>query len=144
MTETRKVDAMFGEVRATYDEAIKLVEKAEEYWDRDLLRMSAGKTWDAAIAATNTLIEVRAGIEAKKGDDDWTYDCLIQLVWDEKGTNQDLKAIKLRYGVISADIYKAAVVEGNVEPVHLLIHDIRKTAEYIRECERLASVREEG
>ena len=129
---------MFGEARIIYDEALKLMEKAEEYWDRDLLRMSAGKTWSAAVSATNALITVRTGIEAKKGDDDWTYDCLMNLVWDEKGTNQDLKPIKLRYGVISHDIYKAAVVEGNVDPVHLLIHDIRQAGDYIRDCERLA------
>ena len=39
------------------------------------------------------------------------------------------------------DIYHQAVVEGILDPVlGLLIHDIRETADYFRECERLAGV----
>ena len=39
---------------------------------------------------------------------------------------------------IPQDIYQEAVVEGNLDPVHLLIYDIREAADYIAECERLA------
>ena len=138
MLESKKVAALFCEAHAVYAEATEILEEADKLWDRALLRKSAEKTWSAAIKATNTLILSRTGAEPTPDDDKWTYDCLMRLVWENRDGNQDLKPVKGRYAVISGDIYKAAVVEGNVEPVYLLIHDIRKTADYIRECERLA------
>ena len=140
MLETNRVPAMFAEAHSDYAEALNKLDEASKVWDREMLRKSAAKTWEAALQATNALLEARAGVEAKPDDDDWTYDCLMRMVWEDSKRNQDLKPIKGQYAVISHDIYQEAVVEGKVDPVYLLIHDIRQTAGYIAECERLAGV----
>ncbi len=140
MLDTKRVAAMLAEAHTAYAEAIKTLEEANQLWDREMLRKSAEKTWAAALIATNALIVSRTGTEATPEDDSWTYDCLMRLIWQNQTENQDLKPIKGHYAVISEDIYKAAVVERNVEPVYLLIQDIREAADYIRECERLTSV----
>ena len=140
MYRNEKVAGLFTEAHATYAEAMEVLEEADKLWDREMLRKSAKKTWDAALKATNALIIARTGEEATPDDDKWTYDGLMRLVWENREKNQDLKSVKGHYAVISADIYEAVVVERNVEPVYLLIHDIRQAADYIRECERLAGL----
>ena len=138
MHRNEKVVSLLTEAHAAYAEAMEVLEEADKLWDREMLRKSAKMTWDAALKATNALIMARTGEEATPDDDRWTYDCLMRLVWENREKNQDLKPIKGQYAIISADVYEAAVVERNVEPVYLLIHDIRQTADYIRDCERLA------
>lgn len=138
MLESEKVAVMFAEAHSTYAEAIKYLDEACEYWDRDLLRKSAEKTWAAAWCATSGLILARTGVEAPSDDEKWMYDRLMHLVWDDQDKNQDLKPVKGRYATISHDIYQTAVCERNVEPVSLLIYDIRQAADYIRDAERLA------
>ena len=135
MLETERTSALFAEAHTIYAEGLKYLDEAIELWDRELLRKSAGKTWAAALQATNALILARTGAEAQPDDDDWTYDWLIRLTQKV----QDLKLLKGRYAILSHDIYQTAVCERNVEPVYLLIRDIRKTADYIRDAERLAS-----
>ena len=135
MLETERTSASFAEARTIHADGLKYLDEAIELWDRELLRKSAGKTWAAALQATNALILARTGVEAKPDDDDWTYNWLTRLTQKV----QDLKLVKGRYATLSHDIYQTAVWERNVEPVYLLIHDIRKTADYIRDAERLAS-----
>lgn len=139
MLETKRTAVMFDKARVTYDEAIQLADKAHEYWDRDLLRMSAEKTWAATLMATNAFILARTGVEPEPDDDNGTERRLLELYKEIP----DWEKFTGRFAIIAEDIYKAAVIERNVEPVYLLIHDIRKTAEYIRECERLAGVGKE-
>ena len=134
MVKTERTSVMLAEAREIYDEALKLADKAAEYWDKDLLSMSAKKTWAATLLATNAFILARTGVEPQAHDDDGTEKRLLELYEEIP----DWERFTGRFAIISEDIYKAAVVERNVEPVHLLIHDIRKTADYIRECERLA------
>ena len=136
MLKTERTAVMFNKAHAIYDEAIQLADKAHEYWDRDLLRMSAEKTWAATLMATNALILARTGVEPELDDDDGTEKRLLGLYKEFP----DWEGFTGRFATIAEDIYKAAVVERIVDPVYLLIHDIRETAEYIRECERLASV----
>ncbi len=140
MTDTERVAALFAEANAIYAEGVKYLEEASKLWDRELLRKSAGKTWEASLQATNALILARTGVEAKPNDDEWTYDSLIRLAL----RNRDLKPIKGRYATLSHDIYQTAVCERNVEPVYLLIHDIHAIADYIRDAERLANAGKDG
>ena len=135
MLKTERTSAMFAEARAIYDEAVQLADKAHEYWDRDLLRMSADKTWAATLAATNAFILARTGEEPNTGDGKATEQSLLRLYKEIP----DWEVFSGRFAVISHDIYQAAVVERNVEPAYMLIQDIREVAGYIRECERLAS-----
>ena len=138
MLDTKRVAAMFAEAHDAYEQAISVLDEATRLWDRGMLRKSAEQTWTAALTATNALIMARTGVDPQADDDDWTYDRLLRLLWEDQEANQDLKPVKGRYGVISHDIYEGAVLEGNVDPVYLLIHDIHNTADYIRDCERLA------
>ena len=102
--------------------------------DRCLLRKSAEKTWAAALQATNAFILAYTGVEPKPDDDNGTYDALVRLPWE----NPDMERLRGRYAVISHDIYQTAVCQRNVDPVSLLIYDIRDTADYIRDAEALA------
>ena len=136
MLKTEKTAVLFDKARAIYDEAIQLADKAHEYWDRDLLRMSAEKTWAAALMATNAFILARTGVEPEPDDGDGAEKRLLELYKEIP----DWERFTGHFAVISEDIYKAVVVERNVEPAYLLIHDIREAADYIRECERLAGL----
>ena len=134
MLKVGRATALFEEADAIYAEGLDLLEQACEFWDRELLRESAQKTWDAALRATNALILARTGTEPEPDNDQNTFHCLTDMYEQLP----DWEVFTGRYAIISADIYQAAVVERNVDPVYLLIHDIRQTAEYIRDCERLA------
>ena len=134
MLKTERTTTLFAEAHTIYDEGLKCLEEACELWDRGLLRKSAEKTWEAALRATNALILARTGTEPEPENDHNTLNCLTDLFEELP----DWEVFTGRYAGISHDIYQEAVVEGNVEPVHLLIHDIREAADYIRECERLA------
>ncbi len=136
MLKTDRTAVMFDEARAIYREATQLADKAHEYWDRDLLRMSAEKTWASTLKATNAFILARTGVEPNPDDGVGTEKSLLELYREIP----DWEVLSGHYAVISADIYQAVVVERNVEPVYLLIHDIRKAADYIRGCERLAGL----
>ena len=136
MLKIERVEAMFAEAHVIYGEALNLLEKAEEYWDRDLLRLSAKRTWNAALQATNALVLSRTGEEPCPEDGDRSHDLLLHLYKEIP----DWETFTGRYAVISHDIYREAVLGGKLDPVDLLIHDIRQTADYIGECERLAAV----
>ena len=137
MLKTERIAVMFAEAHALYGEALELLNKADEYWDRDLLRMSAKKTWAAALQATNAFVLARTGVEPDPADGDDTNKHLLTLYKEIP----DWETFTGRFAIIGSDIYEAAVVERNVEPVDLLVHDLRETAEYIQECERLAGER---
>ena len=134
MLETKRSAKLFSEAHASYGEAVKSLEEACKLWDRELLRKSAAKAWEAALRATNALILAYKGTEPEPDDDERTFRCLTELFEQLP----DWEVFTGRYAGIAQDVYQAAVVEGNVEPVYLLIHDIRETGEYIKECERLA------
>ena len=140
MTDTERIAALFRDANDIYAEGVKFLDEANKLWDRELLRKSAAKTWEAALQATNTLIMARTGAEPKPNDDEWTYDHLIHLTLK----HHDLKFIKGRYATFSHDIYRMAVCEKNVDPVYLLIHDIHAVADYIRDAERLAGAGPKG
>ena len=138
-----KVAGMFAEAHGLYAEAVNYLDEADKLWNRELLRKSAGKTWAAALLATNALILARTGVAMPPDDENATYNCLMHLVWDDRNQNQDLRPVKGRYATISGDIYETAVCEGNVEPPYLLIHDIRETKGYIERAQRLAGVQDD-
>ena len=87
------------------------------------------------MQAANVLILACTGVEARPDDDDRTYDWLIRFTQKV----QNLKLLNGRYATLSHDNYQTAVFERNVEPLYLLIHDIRETASYIPDADRLAS-----
>ena len=136
MLKTKRATTLLKEAHTLYAEGLKYMEEACELWDRELLRKSAQKTWDAALRATNALILARTGSEPEPENDHITFRCLTDL----HEQLPDWEAFTGRYAGISHDIYRAAVVERNVEPVGLLIQDIREAGDYIRECERMAGV----
>ena len=135
MLEAERVAAMFAEAHSIYADGLEYLGEAIELWDRCLLRKSAEKTWAAALRATNALVLAHTGVEPKPDDDKGTYDSLLRLPEE----NPDLKLLRGRFAIFSHDVYRTAVCERNVEPVSLLIHDIRRTADYIRDAEALAA-----
>ena len=135
-----KVAGMFAEAHGLYAEAVNYLDESIKLWDRELLRKSAAKTWGAALRATNALILARTGVEPEPDNEDSTYHYLIPL-WKELNEWEHFTG---RYSVIAGDIYEEAVCEGRVDPVHLLIHDIRETKGYIERAQRLAGVQDDA
>ncbi len=70
------------------------------------------------------MILARTGVEPTPDSDDETRHCLLDMY--KQIPNWELFAG--RYATISYDIYQAAVVERNVEPVYLLIRDCQRLA----------------
>ena len=138
MLKIERVFALFDEADAIYAEGLEDLDESIKLWDRELLRKSAAKTWGAALRATNALILARTGVEPEPDNEDSTYHYLIRL-WKELNEWEHFTG---RYSVIAGDIYEEAVCEGRVDPVHLLIHDIRETKGYIERAQRLAGVRD--
>ena len=134
MLKPERTSHLFAEAHATYAEGIKYLDEATKLWDRELLRKSAEKAWCATLLAANALILARTGTEPEPDNEKGTYSRLTHL---RKELN-DWETLIGRYATLSHDIYQLAVCDKNVEPVHLLIHDIRDTAGYIRDMERLA------
>ena len=140
MLKIERVFALFDEAHAIYAEGLEDLDESIKLWDRELLRKSAAKTWGAALRATNALILARTGVEPEPDNEDSTYHYLIRL-WKELNEWEHFTG---RYSVIAGDIYEEAVCEGRVDPVHLLIHDIRETKGYLERAQRLAGVRDDA
>ncbi len=137
MLETERAVALFATANATYAQAMKHLASAIEELDRTELEKSVGKTWDAVLQATNALILARTGVEVEVNplDDRKTYVALAQL----PERDEALKKITRSYSILENTFFTTVLCQKDIEPVSLLIKDIRATADYLREAEALAN-----
>jgi len=103
-------------------------------WETSGYIRQAEKTWDAALKATNALILSRTGTEPQLDDEHETCKHFARLRWQ----TDDFRGLFGHYCVIAGDVYQTAVIDGELDPVDLPVHDIRETAGYIRDAIALA------
>ena len=134
MLEKERSAALFAESRASYADAMKCLDEAVSELDRAELVKSVEKAWIAALQATNALILARSGVEPKADDDRETSRNLMKLA----SANPKLREILRQYSSVSFILFDTVLCEKDIEPVSLLIEDIRATADYLRDAEGLA------
>ena len=135
MLKTERVAALLDEARARSADALERLDNASKHWDRRELLRSAEQAWAAATQATNALILAHSGEEPKSGDHD-TFGLLEHLSGEARG----LEKVLDQYTDFSVYLLGIAISDGNLDPLEFTIEDIRKTADYIRERERMAGV----
>ena len=109
---------------------------ASKHWDRRELLRSAEKAWAAATQATNALILAHTGKEPDSGNHNDTFGLLLSLSQEVPGLNGVLD----QYTDFSVYLFGLTIANGTLDPLEFTIEDIHKSADYISECERLASV----
>ena len=141
MMKTKQVAALFGEAFETYKGATKHLDEAIAELDRAELVKAAEKTWAATLQATNAFIAAQTGVEPKPDDGQETSKHLLSLPeWNEDECDAELKELTEQYFSLTHILHDTVICERDIEPVSVLIQDIREVADYIRECERLAGV----
>ena len=135
MLKTQRAVELFNEARKTGEDSLRRLDDAEKHWDRRELLRSAEKAWEAATQATGALILTFSGVEPEPHGKNDTYGMLASLASEVP----EIKPLKDKYTDMSVYLYDLVICNGSVDPLEFTIEDIRNTADYIRECERLAS-----
>ena len=139
MIKAGQVAALFGEAFETYKGATKHLDEAIAELDRTELVKAAEKTWSATLQATNAFIAAQTGVEPKPDDGQETSKHLLSLPeWNADECDEGLKELTEQYFSLTHILHDTVICERDIEPVSVLIQDIREVADYIRECERLA------
>ena len=134
MLNTHRVGALCDEARTTSADSLERLDDAEKHWDRRELLRSAEKAWEAATQATNALIMTFSGFEPEPDGKNDTYGMLSWLAREAP----ELEDLKDKYTGMSVFPFDLVICNGNVDPLEITMDDIRKTADYNSECERLA------
>ena len=136
MLKSERAIALFDEARASYTAALEHLDEAVAELDRAELVKSVEKAWEATLQATNGLILARTGVELKLNleDDRDAFTHLARLP-DRSAASRKLMDC---FSVLSQVLYITVLCEHDLEPVSVLISDIHRTADYIRDAERLA------
>ena len=134
MLKTERVAVVFEEAWTTYASATRHMDEAIAELDRTELVKSAEKTWAATLQATNGLILACSGVEPKPDDERETSKHLLSLPDKEI----ELRNLTEQYFSLTHILHDTVICDRDIEPVSVLIQDIRETAEYIRDCQRLA------
>ena len=138
MHESERVKALFAEAEALHAEALSRVDEAAKHWDRRELTRAAEKAWAATLQATNALILAHTGVETKLNveNDSEITSRLLRL----RPQNPGFKDLEGRFATQSEFLFHLVLCNGNLDPLEDTIADIRDTADFIRDCERLAEV----
>ena len=136
MLKTEQIAVLFDNARTNSSDSLKRLDDAEKHWDRHELLRSAEKAWAAATQATDALIMARIGIESEPHGENDTYGLLSKLAREAP----ELAELKDKYTDFSVFLFDLVICNGNLDPLEITIEDIRKTADYTLECERLAGV----
>ena len=134
MIETGRVAALIKEARTRSADSLESLADAEKHWDRRELLRSAEQAWSATTQATNALILAHCEVEPEFEGASDTYGMLSRLAREIP----ELQGLKEKYTEFSVFLFDSVICNGNPDPLEITVEDIRKTAEYIRECERLA------
>ena len=117
-------------------DSLARLDDAEKHWDRLELLRSAKIAWEAANQATAALILAQTGSEPEPHGRNDTYGLLSKLA----RTDHRLNDLQSTYIGLSVDLFDMVICNGSVDPLEFTIEDIRSTADYIWECERLAGL----
>ncbi len=139
MLKTDRAAALFDKALETYTGAAKHLDEAIAELDRAELVKAAEKTWAATLQATNALIVAQTGVEPKPNDRQETTNHLLGLPgWGTDDCDAELKELTEQYFSLTHILHDTVICDRDIEPVSVLIQDIRDAADYIRDAERLA------
>ena len=128
MLETERGRAVMDDAWALYGDAIEML-------DQGRIRNAAEKAWGATKRATDAMILELTGREPQSAGQARRA---LRELWE---LNSEFESFMGRYTVRSATLHVACFYDGDCEPEHLQIEDIRATADYILDAERLAEYR---
>ncbi len=134
MLKTQRAAELFNEARKTGEDSLRRLDDSEKHWDRRELLRSAEQAWEAATQATGALILTLSGVEPEPNGKNDTYGMLSSLAIEVP----ELRPLKDKYTDMSVYLYDLVICNGSVDPLEFTIEAIRNTADYIRECQRLA------
>ena len=136
MLKIERVAELLNQALEKRADSLARLDAAEKHWDRLELLRSAKIAWEAANHATAALILSQTGTEPERYGSRDTYGILSLLAQRD----HRLKELENTYVGLSVDLFDMVICNDSVDPLEFTIEDIRKTADYIRECERLAGV----
>ena len=125
MLETEQAAAIFADAWFLYEDALEELERGK-------LRNAAEKAWGATKRATDAMILERTGREPRTSGQTRRD---VRALGRE---NPEIKDLAGRYSQRQTDLHGACFYDGDCEPEDELARDIRGTADYIRDAERLA------
>ena len=125
MIEPDRVAAIFADAWALYDDAIEILELGKQ-------RVAAEVAWGATKRATDALILNRLGQEPSVAGR--TSGALRSLSRSDAAVASLLDSYNSR----ARYLHGACFYSGDCSPENERTQDIRETADYIREAERLA------
>ena len=138
MLKNERVADLLNQALEKRADSLARLDDAEKHWDRLELLRSAKIAWDAANQATAALILAQLGSEPESHGRSDTYGLLSRLALKD----HRLKELESTYVGLSVDLFDMVICNDSVDPLEFTIEDIRKTADYVRECERLAGMAE--
>ena len=126
MTQFRIAERVFADAWIMHAAAVERLEASD-------IRDASEKAWCATKRATDALIMERTGQEPRTSGQ--TRRGVRAL-----GRNDDeIRGLAVRYGNRESVLHGSCFYDGDCEPEDELARDIRETADYILDAERLAS-----
>ena len=138
MLKTEQATALFDESRATYSDALKHLDEAIAELDRGELVKAAEKTWDATLQASNAVILAHTGAEPAPQPDGSASGIFATLA-EMSCESEEWDELMDGFSNLHHILHDTVICDRDIEPVSVLIQDIREAADYIRDCERLAN-----
>ena len=129
MLETEQAAAIFADAWFLYEDALEELERGK-------LRNAAEKAWGATKRATDALVLARTGREPRSTGQ------TTRGIRALRGEAAAFRFLADRYSVVAHILHGSCFYDGICEPEDELIKDIRDTADYIRDAERLAESQE--
>lgn len=142
MLEAKRAESLFDQPRATYSDALNHLDKAIAELDRAELVKAAEQTWAATLQASNALILAHTGEEPTpqpNGGASGIFSALAEMSCESKAWDELMDQFSNLHHIL----HDTVICDRDIEPVSVLIQDIREAADYISECERLAGVGKE-
>ena len=140
MLKIERVADLLSQALEKRADSLARLEDAERHWDRLELLRSAKIAWEAANQATAALILAHTGAEPERHGSSDSYGLLSLMAQRD----HRFKKLEHTYVALSVDLFDMVICNDSVDPLEFTIEDIRRAADYIRECERLAGIGKSG
>ena len=137
MIESERANSLLHEARGSYSAALRHLDEAVTELDRSELVKAAKQTWVATLRSTNALILAATGKEPdpkQEEDAGETFEALAALSCESESWDKLMD----KFGDLHHILHDTVLCEQDIEPVSVLIKDIKEAGDYIKECERLA------
>lgn len=134
--ESKRANSLIHEARDSYSHALKHPDEAVAELDRSELVKAAEKTWAATLQSTNALILSATGKTPDpehKEDPSETFEALASMSCESEAWGQLMD----NFCNLHRILHDTVLCDRDIEPVSVLIQDIREVEDYISECERL-------